>query len=36
MSDLTQLGKKGEDKIREWLTHPDDNFFLYRLCDQMT
>lgn len=36
MSDELQLGKKGEAKVKEWLTHPDDGFFLLRLYDQMS
>jgi len=36
MSDLTQLGKKGEAKVKEWLTHPESGFYLLRLFDQMS
>ena len=36
MGDDTKLGKKGEKKLEEWLTHPEDGFFCYRLKDQMS
>lgn len=36
MSDLTNLGKKAEGKLKEWLNHPDDGFFFHRLPDQLT
>ena len=36
MGDDTNLGKKGETKLKEWLTHPEEGFFCYRLKDQMS
>lgn len=36
MSDPTLIGKKGEDKFKEWLTHPEEGFWCWRLKDQMT
>ena len=34
--DLTQLGKKGEAKVAEWLDRPEEGFHLMRIPDQMT
>lgn len=36
MSDLSNLGKKAELKIREWLDRPNDSYCLLRIPDQMT
>ena len=36
MADLTQLGKKAEDKIKEWLDRPDEGYCFDRIPDQMT
>ena len=36
MPDLTNLGKKAEGKIREWLDRPDESFCLDRIKDQMS
>lgn len=36
MSDLTQLGKKAEAKIKEWLDRPQDGYCFLRVPDQMT
>lgn len=36
MSDLTNLGKKAETKLKEWLNRPQEGFYFYRLADQMT
>ena len=36
MGDDTNLGKKGETKLKEWLTHPEEGFFCYRLKDQLS
>lgn len=36
MGDLTNLGKKAEGKIREWLDKPEDGLCFLRLPDQMT
>lgn len=36
MADLTQLGKKAEAKIREWLDRPENGYCFYRLPDQLT
>lgn len=35
MSDLTQLGKKAEKKIQEWLDRPQDGYCFDRIPDQM-
>lgn len=35
MSD-SQLGKKAEEKIREWLDRPEEGYDFHRLPDQMT
>lgn len=32
----TTLGKKGEDKVREWLDRPADGYCFDRIPDQMT
>lgn len=34
--DMSNLGKKAEQKIREWLNRPEEGYFLHRLPDQMT
>lgn len=36
MADLTNLGKKAEAKIKEWLNRPEEGFCFDRLPDQMT
>lgn len=36
MADLTNLGKKAEGKIREWLKRPKDGYCFMRINDQMT
>lgn len=36
MGDISKLGKKAEDKIKQWLNRPDEGFFFYRIPDQMT
>ena len=36
MSDLTNLGKKAEGKIKEWLNRPEAGFCWDRLPDQQT
>ena len=36
MPDLSNLGKKAEGKVREWLDRPEDGFYIYRLPDQLT
>lgn len=36
MSDLSNLGKKAEGKIKEWLDRPEEGFCFHRLPDQMT
>lgn len=36
MPDLTNLGKKAEGKIKEWLNRPEEGFCFMRLNDQMT
>lgn len=36
MSDLSNLGKKAETKIREWLDRPEEGYCLDRIRDQMT
>lgn len=36
LGDTTNLGKKGEEKFREWLTHPEEGFWCYRIPDQQT
>ena len=36
MGDLTNVGKKAESKIREWLDKPEEGFWLYRIPDQQT
>lgn len=36
MGDLTNLGKKAEAKIKEWLDHPEEGFMLYRIPDQLS
>ena len=35
MADLTNVGKKAEAKIKEWLNMPEEGFFFYRLPDQL-
>lgn len=36
MADLTNLGKKAETKIKDWLNRPEEGFMFYRLPDQQT
>ncbi len=36
MADLTNLGKKAEVKVREWLDRPEEGFCFYRIPDQLT
>lgn len=36
MPDLTNVGKKGEAKFREWLDRPQEGFWCYRIPDQRT
>lgn len=36
MADTSNLGKKAEDKIREWLNKPEDGFCFDRIPDQQT
>lgn len=36
MSDLTNLGKKAEAKVREWLDRPEQGYCMMRINDQMT
>lgn len=36
MSDISQLGKKGEAKVKEWLDKPEDGYCFDRIPDQMT
>ncbi len=36
MGDLTNLGKKAEGKIKEWLNKPEDGFWFYRIPDQLS
>lgn len=36
MSDISNLGKKAEGKIREWLDRPEEGYCFDRLNDQMT
>lgn len=36
MSDLTQLGKKAEGKIKEWLDAPERGFCFDRIPDQLS
>lgn len=36
MSDLTNLGKKAEARIKQWLDRPDEGCYFLRLPDQMT
>lgn len=36
MGDLTNLGKKAEKKIEEWLNRPEEGFWFYRIPDQQT
>ena len=36
MSDITNLGKKAEAKIKDWLDRPEEGYCLMRLPDQMT
>lgn len=36
MADLTNLGKKAEGKIREWLDRPEEGFCFMRLPDQLS
>lgn len=36
MADLTQLGKKAEAKIREWLDRPEDGYCFDRVPDQLS
>jgi len=36
MADTSNLGKKAEDKIREWLNHPEEGFCFDRIPDQQT
>lgn len=35
MADFTNVGKKAEAKIKEWLNMPEEGFFFYRLPDQL-
>ena len=36
MGDLTNLGKKAEKKIREWLDRPEEGFDFQRIPDQIS
>lgn len=36
MSDISNLGKKSEAKLRQWLTQPEKGFYMMRLPDQLT
>lgn len=36
MGDISKLGKKAEDKIKQWLNRPEEGFFFYRIPDQQT
>lgn len=36
MADLTNVGKKAEKKIKEWLDRPEDGYYFLRLPDQLT
>ena len=36
MADFDQLGKKAENKIKEWLDHPEEGFCFDRIPDQLT
>ena len=36
MADLTNLGKKAEGKIKEWLNKPEEGFCFDRIPDQLT
>lgn len=36
MADLEQLGKKAEQKIKEWLNRPEEGYFLHRIPDQLS
>lgn len=36
IADTTNLGKKAETKIKEWLNKPEDGFLFYRLPDQLS
>lgn len=35
MADFTNLGKKAETKIKEWLDRPEEGYCFYRIPDQM-
>lgn len=36
MADVSNLGKKAEGKVKEWLDRPDDGYSFDRIKDQMT
>ena len=36
MADASNLGKKAEGKVKEWLDRPDDGYSFDRIKDQMT
>lgn len=36
MADLSNLGKKAEGKLKEWLDRPENGFFFFRIKDQMS
>ena len=36
MADTSNLGKKAEDKVKEWLNKPEEGFCFDRIPDQQT
>lgn len=36
MADITNLGKKAETKVKEWLDRPEEGYCFYRIPDQLS